>query len=253
MADNLQRVDVKVDAAQRLGTSLAARMIAGQGDMSLLDYASGTPRHIRVAAHGLSAQGLDAHGKLIVSCYREDVEHLAPTKVRVDVTLRAPHFQLVATTASVHALGEVEWISDNGPWITGVVDLSTVYVHYVAGTCAIPFDHVVTQVNRLPVLAMDRLAAYDEAAALTDAELDSVMDGVARGALVGEMLPPLDQPVCEHLRNRIMVIDVCEVGVSLLRTTDTSRVAAYVMFPEPVRSVQDLSTALQALVAQTSA
>ncbi|SES08492.1 hypothetical protein [Corynebacterium cystitidis] len=231
-----------------LAMSLAARMVAGMGDMSLVDYADGQNRQISVAAHGLNA-----YGQWLVSCDMSELGHVLPTEVRVDVTLQAPHFQMVVTAASLHAIGAIEWVSTSGPWITGVVDPSSVHLHYVAGTCAFDFDEVVRHVSRQPALSMDRLGQYDVAGALSEEDLAQLVQGVRRGVVAGEVYPPMMHPVCEHLRNRSFVVDVCEVGITVLHMTNDARIAAYVTFDSPARSLENLSATLEGLVAQASA
>ncbi|WP_257160202.1 hypothetical protein [Corynebacterium cystitidis] len=233
--------------AEDIARSIAARIVSGTGDMQLVDYSSGFQRVIPVAGHCL-----DEQDRWLISCSRHDFDHFLPTQVRLDVTMYAPHFQLVATAASAHALGFVEWVDTDGPWLTGIVDVSKLHVHYFSGVCSFDFSQLTDHSRHLPAMATDRLGAYDVASSLSQSDLARIVHAVETGVAPGTVLAPQYQPVCEHLRHRVFVIDICEVGIMMLKTTESSRIPVSATFPTVARSLTDLSNHLMDLVNLTS-
>lgn len=138
-----------------LAANLAARMLDGAGDMTLVPYLVHGQKPMRVVRHGLNNRG-----EVMVTCFSDEVSSSPVAEVRVDVTLQAPMFRYSVTAASLHALGQVQWVARGDGWVRGVVVLGRVYVHHYEEPLG--FD-----VNELPMhfarvqADTDRIGAYD--------------------------------------------------------------------------------------------
>ncbi|QYH18971.1 hypothetical protein JKI95_06500 [Corynebacterium aquatimens] len=235
------------DAATALAANIAARALAGGGDMMLVAYRHPEQPVIDVATHGL-----DAAGNLVVTCLSEDVPGFAPLEVRMDVLFQAPQFHVTISAASVHALATVEWVDTDELWATGVVDVETVYVHHIGAPARLDADALRPLALGIGEVDEDRVGAHDAVLSLGGRCLNTLFDAAVLGLVPN--IPGQHGPHngCSHTRDQLFVVDVCATGVTLLRTTATQRETVHVALPRPALDFLDLADQLAGLAAQAS-
>lgn len=235
------------DAATALAANIATRALAGGGDMMLVAYRETGQPTIDVAAHGL-----DAAGNLIVTCFADDVPGTEQFDVRVDVLFQAPQFHVTISAASAHALATVEWVSAEGPWMTGVLDLEQIHVHHIGRPASFAVDDLRPLALGLGEVDDDRLSAYDTVSCLGERCLNTLFDAAALNLIPN--IPGETHPYggCAHTQNQMFVVDVCSAGVTLLRTTNAARQTVHVALSRPAVDLVDLAGQLTGLAAEAS-
>lgn len=229
-----------------LAANLAARMLDGAGDMTLVPYLVHGQKPMRVVRHGLNNRG-----EVMVTCFSDEVSSSPVAEVRVDVTLQAPMFRYSVTAASLHALGQVQWVARGDGWVRGVVVLGRVYVHHYEEPLG--FD-----VNELPMhfarvqADMDRIGAYDVVAGFGDAVLGTLIDAACLGIIDGHVGGTQPFSGCSHMANQIFVADVCQLGITFIRTTNRTQSTVFIPFPGPAHTLDALRKRIHALAVKAS-
>lgn len=238
--------------------SLARRILAGAGGLSLVPYQLDPNSHVPVLAHGL-----DAYGRFVVATTAEDAGYMGDTRVRVDGIKKALEFDVDITVASLHALGSISWLAaddfvpgfdyePSSPLRFGVIELDTVYIHGPHGTTKLDFEELLPGIDTEGLSDLNGLEAREQVDRLSPSQLGELMDGVVFGVQPGFILADREQPVCDTHRQRVWIADIDTHGVVLLHAGDNRTTAALVSFPAPVGSTSDLAAALDALAAHTS-
>ncbi len=222
--------------ADTLAANIAARALAGDGTMTLIPLDDGPA--IEVGAHGL-----DADGNITVICLAETTPD--PIEVRMDIVITSPEFDVRIAAASLHARATLEWVRAEGPWLRGTLTAGDLHVHHIGGPTNIP---LATAKNlTLAATDTDRLSGYDAVAGLGRGVLSSLIDGSLSNAIPSITAPEQPLRACPHTQHRVFVVDVSSLGVTLLRTTATTRVVVHVELPRPARTPEELSAQLTAL------
>lgn len=224
-----------------LAANLAARMLDGAGDMNLVPYLVSGQKPMRVVRHGLNNRG-----ELMVTCFSDEVPSTPVAEVRVDVTLQAPMFRFSLITASLHALGQVQWFARGEGWFRGVVVLGRVYVHHYEepqgfDVAELPMTYARVQTDT------DRIGAYDVVAGFGDSVLGTLLDAACLGIIDGYVGDVQPFSGCSHLAHRIFVADVCQLGITFIRTTARSQSTVFIPFPGPVHTLEALRERIYAL------
>lgn len=236
--------------------SLARRILAGAGGLSLVPYRLDPNTHLSVLAHGL-----DTYGRFVVAVPAADAELVGDGEVRVDGVKKALEFDVDITVASLHALAHVSWVEagesvpgfdyEPSPHLRfGVVEMDTFYVRGPHGTTKCEFEEIV--VGAEDVSALGGIDAREQADRLTVDQLAQLLEGVSYGIQPGFIIADREQPVCGTHRHQMWVADIDTHGVVLLYAGDNRTTTALVSFPEPVSSIPDLAQAFGALATQTS-
>lgn len=238
---------VTSDVVNALAVNIATRVLAGGGDMVLVPYRQHTQHPLDVVTHGL-----DAVGNLVVSCLEDDIHDYTPLEVRADTILKSPQFHVDITAASTHALGTVQWFAVDGPWVRGVLDIETMHVHHVGYPTCFAVDPLRPLALGIGEVDADRVGAYDVVSSLGPAILGKLFDAVAQSSTAGVLCDTQPLNACAHTQHKLFIIDISSAGVTLLRTTDATRVTAHVALPRPARDFQDLANQLVELADQAS-
>ena len=219
-----------------LAANLAARVLAGEGELTL----SGIP----VASHRPNVCP-GRRARLTVSCLADDVPEPLPTRVNMDAVISSAEIDVRITAASVHAPATLRWVRADGPWLHGELTLGTLQVCSVGGALT------VTSISKCNAVDLDPLGARDAVAGLGRGVLASLVDGSVTHAFPSIACP--DEPLrgCEHVKNRIFVVDASSVGVTLLRTTENTKRAVHIGLPRRAVTLEDLAVQLTRLAVST--
>ncbi|HZK32826.1 MAG TPA: hypothetical protein VFC72_07965 [Corynebacterium sp.] len=239
--------------------SLARRILAGAGALSLVPYAIDPDSYLSVLAHGV-----DEQGRFIVAVTAREAEQTGDAPVRIDGIKKALELDVDILIASIHALAQVTWleVGEAAPGFglapsaeirLGVLEADTLYVRAPHGTTRCEFAEVLAGADLLEVDALNGLDAREQVARLSDSQLSELLDGVAAGTVSGQLLSEHSRPVCAAHRDRIWVADIDARGLVLLHAGAEQTTTTLLHFAEPVSSLPDLAWALNTLAFQTSA
>ncbi|WP_116115339.1 hypothetical protein [Austwickia chelonae] len=249
--------------------SAARRILSGAGAASFVAFRIDPERGHPVIAHGLTTRG-----DFVVALLDERSSDWGdePVKVRCDIRREAAEPRVRITSATVHMLGDIDWMTEEGrtsclkegvlpetivtvaglPGLRiGTIRVDRVLVHDSSGATPLSFDEIVDGAPREEPFPQqgDELAAHDVIAATTVPELHDVCEAVRGGRLVGRLLAerPSHQP-CVHVRGEVFCVDIDEGGVTLMRVGDEVTDVVYGAFRGPVRDLAGLRTEIDYLI-----
>lgn len=237
--------------------SLAMRMLGGEGCAAMHAYRLNL--HMGPVAHGTH------HERLLVAC-QPDAGWTPdePIEVRLDLTLQAQQVEFAITTASVHLLGNLTWLtSDEVAELTanglplaldaaltaagarlGLVETERAILHDFTGATAINlsdgFEHI----------AVDPWAAHDAAAMLTDEQSRDICWAALTQAIASETVSRPAPPMCAHVVGKAFVIDMDPHGVTLMLTGPEEVITVFAAFDTPASTALDFSWSIAQLVSR---
>lgn len=230
-----------------LARNLAARMLAGAGDACLVLYRDLDVEPIQIIEHSADAQGI-----LHITCLAKDVPNRDFCEVRVDVLLKAPDFRAEISTASTHMLGVCSWGAEEEGVITARIELKGVHVHQYARPYSMSVADALACVEQLTEVSLDRLEAAEVVSSFGERDLAMFADATSLDILPGRVGSVSPLGGCVHAGryffDRAFLVDVCEVGLTLLRTSKRMQHAVFIPFAHPVRSFSQLSAQLAHMV-----
>lgn len=239
------------------GENIARRILTGAGALTLVPYRVDSLRSVEVFTHGV-----DEHGRILVICSAADADYMGATEVRVDGRKKALEFDVDITVASLHALARVWWLPLEagttvlgvtvGPHLrVGVLEAESVILHGPNGVTK-SSPELLLAGHRPHELTSRELDARDEVARLSDNQLSSLLSNALVEMGPGILLTERDHHGCGMADDRLWIVDVDHSGVVLLKLVDNRLTTVLVTFPEPVHSIADLASAVDALAAYTS-
>ncbi|MFV8395499.1 hypothetical protein HW450_08150 [Corynebacterium hindlerae] len=224
--------------------SQACRILAGAGVMSMTPYHVDPGLKIDITAHGL-----DVRGNLVVSCLANEVLYFEDMDVRIDAILKAPEYAVDVISASMHGIGEIEWMEFVGPFRMGHVHLDRVYMHQCARPTAFDVVDLVPQALDLPEVCIDTLGAREVVGEFTEQQLRGLIDAACSetlhrsSALISELNGRVSRWDATH------VVDVSEFGITLFHTSRCGLISAFIAFEQPANTLDELRERLSRVVA----
>ncbi|MBO3144000.1 hypothetical protein [Dermatophilus congolensis] len=255
-------------------TSLARRLVGGEGAATLMRYRIDPESCLEVAAHGL-----DSKGRILLAFSRHSGMGAPSTdvleEVRVDIRLESPDPRVRILAATLHYLGVLQWIPEderdgwaNSPGIPedvaavieaggalAVVNINRVLVHDSAGVA--PVSAIAMKNYPVSPLCgsgvMGSLEAHDAVLSFPNHELRAVITAVVEGLADGDVLD--ERPShggCEHTQDRVYCVDVDSTGITLMHIGPLGGMSRIVHVELPTAAtVDDVQSTLAAAVSQT--
>lgn len=265
--------------------SLTYRMMAGAGRAEMFAYRPGSSYTYSAMVHGFTASGDfvvaipgDPHPAV---CGEGAMVREIPSKVRVAIEKEAPHAGIQVIAASVHFLGEAEWLSEQekGTLLqSGGMDARLAEVAAHGSLARVSFDVAllhdccgVTRVSRDdireeceghiierecgPICATEDLFAepsteitavdYVLGSALMEsgAAIDGLLFGEYCGAYIGRQV--VAHPMAYSLGT--ICLDVDRTGVTLMCIEHDQATTVFLPFEVPVSTERELKRAVDRL------
>lgn len=253
----------------RAGT-LAHRLLAGGGVAAVVAYRLDPEKATEVLAHGVTSDGalvvaLTPGPLLDAGCAHE---------VRMDVRREATEAAVRITSASIHLLGRLSWLTSQevrdlgdearlpdpvtlllgSPAVRWArVTTERVVLHDASGVTPFTWDEAVVDRATFPAPS-DELNAHDVVLAAAGTDLEAVCRAVVDGRLPGRVQS--DRPsanVCNHTADRVFCVDVDGLGVNLMHVGRERTTVVFAPFDAKVGDLDALAMAVATLAARARA
>lgn len=244
--------------------TVAHRLLTGTGLASVVAYRLDPDASLDVFVHGVTSTG-----SLVVALPADALPDGHVLDVRMDVRREATEALVRITSASLHLLGQLTWLTadevaalagdrrlpDTARLLadsTGVrwarVTSDRVLMHDASGVT--PFDYATAAAARTTFPSpSDELDAHDVVRTEADHALAAICRAVVDGTLPGRVQSERPSPgnVCDHTAGRVFCVDVDHLGINLMHVGGERTTVVFAPFTTKVTGLDDLATQVRSL------
>lgn len=252
--------------------TVAHRLLTGTGLASIVAYRLDPDASLDVFVHGVTSTG-----SLVVALPTDALTTGAlpaghVLDVRMDVRREATEAAVRITSASLHLLGQLTWLTADevaalggdrrlpdtarlladSPGVRWArVTSDRVVMHDASGVT--PFDYARAAVARTTFPSpSEELDAHDVVRTEANHALAAICRAVVDGTLPGRVQSDRPSPgnVCDHTADRVFCVDVDHLGINLMHVGGERTTVVFASFAERVTGLADLATQVGALAAR---